>query len=185
MSKALRGVAVLSAVIGLGSYARPASAICTPDDRTDCVDRFQSYTGTLNFFASGGSFSAIDDPLDDRPGAEVAVGEVEIPLERIPPRAELVAAFLYFGGSLLLDNDGNDVPDQTVEILARGSSEYQFVRGDTVYQSGAIPGFSEVSLYSVRADITDQLKDNGGPLTRTNSEPQVPRSSRRERDRRD
>jgi|GEM_PF-1010701 len=151
-------------MMSVSSFSQTASAICTPDNRTDCVDRFRSFTGTLNFFASGGSFSEIDDPADDRPGREVSIGEVEIPLDRIPPRAELVAAFLYFGGSLFLDNDGNDTPDQDVEILVPGSTEYQSVTGDTVYRSGSIPGFPEVSLYSVRADITELLIQTGGPM---------------------
>ena len=33
-----------------------------------------------------------------------------------------------------------------------------------MYQSGTIPGFPEVSLYSVRADITDILNQNGGSI---------------------
>ena len=164
MSRSLFRLVAASLFITVCSHSQTASAICTPDDQTDCVDRFRSYTGTLDFFASGGSFSAIDDLLDDRPDREVAIGEVEIPLDRIPPRAELVAAFLYFGGSLFLDNDGNDSPDEDVEILVPGSTEYQLVQGDTVYQSGAIPGFPEVSLYSVRADITDILNQNGGSI---------------------
>jgi len=158
--------AVKASLLGLIVFGAipKAEAVCTETDRTDCDDRIVSYTGTLDFFASGGSFAVAEDPGDDRPSRAVERGQVEIPAFRIRDRATLVAAYLYFGGSLFIDNDGMDEIDQEVEIKVPGSDDFHFVRGEQTYQSGAIPGFPEVSLYSVRADITSIMKEVNGPL---------------------
>jgi hypothetical protein len=148
----------------LVSGVRPVEAACNAPGDPDCVDRFVSFTGTVDFFASGASFATNDDPSDDRPNGLVAVAEVAIPERRIPPRATLRAAYLYFGGSLFVDGDGVEVPDTTVELQVPGAADYTTITGDQTYRSGPIPGFPEVTLYSVRADITDHMRGLGGPI---------------------
>ncbi|CAN0573211.1 unnamed protein product, partial [Laminaria digitata] len=75
--------------------------------------------------------------------------------------------YLYFGGSLYADNDGIEVPDTQVVLQVPGADGFQIVQGDEVYRSGAIPGFPEVILYSVRADVTELMQEVGGPLAGT------------------
>ena len=147
--------------------APSAWAICTATDRTDCVDRLTSYTGTIDFFASGASFAVAEDPGDDRPNRPIEIASVTIPASRIPERAKLLAAYLYFGGSLFIDNDGMDEPDMAVDIKLPGANEFRSVQGEQTYTSGAIPGFSEVSLYTVRSDITSIMLETNGPLVGT------------------
>ena len=100
------GIKVLL-LVGITSLlsSSQAQAVCTEADKTDCVDRFISYTGTIDFFASGASLAVAEIPNDDRPNRVLELGEVRIPAFRIPDRAELVSAYLYYGGSLFLDND--------------------------------------------------------------------------------
>lgn len=143
-----------------------ALALCQTPGDPDCVDRAADFRGTVDFFATGASFT-FDDDLDDRPDGLLQLASVNVPQRRIPARAKLVQAYLYFGGSLYADNDGNDTPDQEVELKVPGNDRFVTVRGDTLHQSGAIPGFPEVTLYSVRADITSILRDAGGQMVGT------------------
>lgn len=156
----------IAALVVAGTLASAhAHAVCNGPGDPDCVDRLISYTGTVDFFASGASFASNTDPNDDRPNAVVQVANVVIPQRRIPPRAELLAAYLYFGGSLFTnDMDGIDSPDTTVELKVPGAADFMPVTGDQVYNAGQIPGFSEVTLYSVRAEITNLMRGVAGPL---------------------
>lgn len=119
--------------------------------------------GTVDFFATGASFS-IDDDADDRPDALLDVAEVRILDRDIPPRAELVRAFLYFGGSLYADGDGIETPDEVVELATPGR-DFREVRAEAVATSGPIEGFPEVTLYTSRADVSALVR--GGELAGT------------------
>jgi hypothetical protein len=116
--------------------------------------------GTVDFFATGGSFTVNDD-ADDRPDALLDEGEVRVETRDIPPRARLLQAFLYFGGSLYDDGDGIDAPDETVELATPGA-DFRPVVAETVSSSGPIDGFPEVTLYTARADVTALVA--GGPM---------------------
>ncbi|MFO0723738.1 MAG: SUMF1/EgtB/PvdO family nonheme iron enzyme [Myxococcota bacterium] len=142
------------------------AADCRAQDPS-CVALLSALTGTYDFFATGASFAVADDPSDDRPTRVLDVAEVSIPTRRIPTRATLTRAYLYFGGSLFLDNDGNDGPDMTVEVQLPGASDFVEVHGDALYRSAPIPGFPEVTLYTVRADITELMKSAGGEMAGT------------------
>lgn len=144
----------------------PIRAECQATGDPDCVDFFADFRGTIDFFATGAAFTVNDD-ADDRPDRTLDVAEVNVPTERIPPRAKLLKAYLYYGGSLYADNDGIEVPDTQVELQVPGAADFGIIEGEQVYTSGAIPGFPEVILYSVRADITRFMADRGGPLTGT------------------
>lgn len=149
-------------VFGAFLAARPAAAVCEAPGDPDCVDFQADFRGTIDFFATGAAFTVNDDD-DDRPDRALDEAAVTIPAANVPPRARLLQAYLYFGGSLYADGDDVEVPDTQVELQTPGASDFVIVEGEQVYQSGAIPGFPEVTLYSVRADITDLLVD--GPLT--------------------
>lgn len=139
-------------LLGLAlSMARPAWAQCGGDD---CLEATFNIRGTVDFFATGGSLTFNDDD-DDRPDGTLELGQVRVERRVLPPRAELVRAFLYFGGSLYADGDGREDPDTEVELQVPGSAEFVPVVGDVVLRSGPIQGFPELSLYSVRADVTD------------------------------
>ncbi len=156
-------VALLGATF-LVMAAPRAEAICTQPGDPDCVDRFTSYTGTVDFFATGASFGVSNDPNDDRPDELLMVSEVSVEAFRIPGRANLLQAFLYYGGSLFLDGDGNDIPDPEVSLRVPGTDTFVSVAADEIYNSGAITGFPEVVFYTARADITEVLKNAGGQL---------------------
>jgi sulfatase-modifying factor enzyme 1 len=149
------------------TLASRAFAVCAAPGDADCVQRRSTFTGTVDFFATGASFAAVDNPDDDRPGKLVAVATVSVPERRIPGRAKLRQAFIYFGGSLFQDNDGNDTPDTEVELQVPGTSTYATVRGEIVHQSEPIPGFQEATLYAVKADITDLIQSAGGMMVGT------------------
>lgn len=164
-----RGPSVALVVITLLSNfvsPRPAAAECNNGVGPDCVDQAYAVTGTFDFFATGASLTFNDD-ADDRPDGALDLASVTIPERRIPARAQLVQAYLYFGGSLYADGDGNDAPDTSVELKVPGASDFAVVTGDQVHQSGAIPGFPEVTLYAVRADITELMRASGGTLPGT------------------
>lgn len=131
-----------------------------------CVDLLESFSGTIDFFATGGSFAYNDDD-DDRPDGLVDVAEVQVPQRRIPVRGKLQKAFIYFGGSLYFDGDDIETPDMDVELQVPGSDDFVSVTGEEVYESGPIDGFPEVILYTVRADITEVMKDAGGEMVGT------------------
>jgi hypothetical protein len=138
--------------------ARTALAQCVDGEGASCVAARFDYAGSVDFFATGGTFTFNDDE-DDRPDGLLDVGRVDVNAGQIPARARLVQAFLYFGGSLYADGDGVDEPDQTVELLAPGRTEAQTVQADDVFVSGPIDGFPELTLYTARADITALLSD--------------------------
>ncbi len=145
-----------------------AEAVCNQPSDPDCVKRrLEPFTGTIDFFATGASFAFIDDPNDDRPGGLLDTAEVVVPAARIERRATLVRAFLYFGGSLFADGDGIESPDRGVEIQVPGDAAFTAVTADEVFQSAAIPGFPEVTLYTARADITDVMTNAGGQIAGT------------------
>ena len=141
-------------------------ALCQAKGDPDCIRPFETYRGSIDFFATGASFTLNEDD-DDRPDRLVDEATVVVPVREIPPRAELVRAFLYFGGSLYQDNDGIETPDMTVEIQVPGALSFVSVTGDTTYRSGVIPGFPTVSLYAVRADITEMMQAVGGAMVGT------------------
>lgn len=153
-------------LLGLFGHGSAAFALCQNPGDPDCVDRAADFRGTIDFFATGGSFT-YDDDADDRPDGLLQVSSVNVPSRRIPARAKLVQAYLYFGGSLYADSDGNDTPDREVELKVPGSDRFVTVTADTIHQSGAIPGFPEVTLYAARADITQILRDAGGQMVGT------------------
>jgi hypothetical protein len=159
----------LSLALGTLVFGAPqaAEALCALQTDPDCVARRVALTGTIDFFATGASFTANDD-ADDRPDRTLEVAEVTVPTTRVPARATLSKAYLYFGGSLFLgDADGIDVPDTEVELQLPGSDTFATVRGEQTYRSGAIPGFPEVVLYTVRADITELMKSARAPMVGT------------------
>lgn len=158
----MRGFTALIAASLAVCGPRAALALCAAPGDPDCVVRRETFTGRLNFFATGASFTVSDD-LDDRPDRVLEVAEVVVPEARIPQRATLSRAYLYFGGSLFFDNDGNDDPDTAVELQVPGS-DFVNVEGAMIHRSGAIGGFPEVALYTVRADITELMQRAGGPL---------------------
>lgn len=128
----------------------------------DCLRPAIEVRGTVDFFATGGTFT-FDDDADDRPDGLLPEGRVRVEATDIPPRAELERAFLYFGGSLYDDGDTRTQPDREVELASPGTDGvFRPVAQDVVFRSGPIGGFPEVTLYTVRADITDRLQD--GPL---------------------
>lgn len=152
---------------GVALAPATAHALCAQPGDPDCVDRLVVMTGTIDFFATGASF-AVDDDDDDRADSALEVAEVVVPDRRIPPRAKLVQALLYFGGSLYTaDGDGMDAPDLEVEVEVPGASGFATVRGDELHQGGSIPGFPEVVLYTVRADITELMRGAGGAMAGT------------------
>jgi hypothetical protein len=133
-----------------------------------CVDLFESFAaGPIDFFATGASFSVNED-ADDRPDRSVDEAEVTVPQRRIPGRAVLQRALLYFGGSLFIDGDGMDEPDMDVEVQVPGSNAFVSVTGDQLYQSPEIEGFQGMpTLYTVRADITELMRSAGGQMVGT------------------
>ncbi len=158
---------VFSLVSGVSALSTEAWAACVNGVGEECVSLRESFpVGPVDFFATGGSF-AINDDDDDRPDAVLDVAEVTVPERRIPGRATLERAYLYFGGSLFQDNDGMDAPDMDVEIQVPGSSSFVTATGDQVYQSEPIPGFPEVTLYTVRSDITEIMRAAGGQMVGT------------------
>ncbi len=159
----LRALGAASALLtGLFTTA-PAWALCASPGDPDCLAERVDYRGTMDFFATGAAFT-IDDDDDDRPDAVRDVAEVFVPDRRVPVSARLVQAFLYFGGSLYDDMDGIDAPDMDVEIQVPGASDFTTVTGEQLYTSGAIAGFPELTLYTVRADITEVMQDAGGAM---------------------
>ena len=165
MTKGPRLAFAAIAGLTLSTVASTAHALCDRPGDPDCVKRLTSYSGKVDFFATGASFAVIDDPTDDRPGQLNMVAEVNVPPRRIRQDAKLLAAFLYWGGSLYpTDGDGIDTPDMQVELQVPGSDTFQTVTADQVYRAGAIAGFSEVTLYSARAEITELMRQVDGPL---------------------
>lgn len=158
--------AMKSAVLIAALLPSSAMALCEVPGDPDCVDLHEDFRGTIDFFATGASFTFNDD-ADDRPDGLLAVAQVQVPTRKIPARATLKRAYLYFGGSLYADNDGIDMPDQSVELQVPGAADFSPVQGEQLYRSGAIPGFPEVILYTVRADITDLMNNLGGEMTGT------------------
>ncbi|MCK6552058.1 hypothetical protein L6R52_39870, partial [Myxococcota bacterium] len=159
----------LAVAVALSTFAAPqaAHALCAVPTDPDCVARRLALTGTIDFFATGASFAANDD-ADDRPDRVLDVAEVTVPASRVPARATLTKAYLYFGGSLFVsDADGIDAPDTEVELQLPGAATFATVRGEQTYRSGAIPGFPEVVLYTVRADITELMKSAAAPMVGT------------------
>ena len=154
-------LAILGASLTSPGIAR---ALCVDGEGPDCVRARESFLGTVDFFATGASFTFTDDADDDRPGGLLEVAEVVVPQRRIPPRATLKRAFLYFGGSLFDDEDGRDAPDTTVQLKVPGSDVFREVRGEQVYTSGRIAAFPELTLYTVRADITALMQEAGGEM---------------------
>lgn len=147
--------AMVAMVVAL--IPRTGAALCEAPGDPDCVDFLADFRGTIDFFATGAAFTVNDDE-DDRPDRAVDVASVTIPAASIPPRATLLQAYLYFGGSLYADGDDVETPDTQVELQVPGAADFTVVEGEQVYESGAIPGFPEVTLYSVRADITDVVR---------------------------
>lgn len=163
------GASTRCAAVLVGSLLGPSAAWaadCRAQDPS-CVSLLEAVTGTYDFFATGASFAVAEDPSDDRPTRALDVAEVTIPARRIQGRATLAKAYLYFGGSLFDDDDGNDGPDMTVELQVPGAPDFAEVRGAALYRAMPIPGFPEVTLYTVRADITDQIRAAGGEMTGT------------------
>ncbi len=147
-------------------YSAPAAAECNQPSDPDCVRLAETFRGTVDFFATGASFTVNDD-ADDRPDRLLDVALVTVPQAKIPSRANLVKAYIYFGGSLYSDNDGNDSPDMDVELKVPGASDFVTVTGEKMNRSGSINGFPELSFYSVRADFTEVLKQAGGKMAGT------------------
>ncbi len=143
-------------------FARPVIAVCPGDS---CLTSRAVYRGNLDFFATGGTFT-FDDDADDRPDGLLLEGSVTIPRAALPPRAEIAEAWLYFGGSLYDDDDGIEAPDDRVELLVPGVDAYVSVQAEAIFESGPIPGFEEVSLFTARADVTDVVR-SGASLVGT------------------
>lgn len=158
-----RAWAPVLVLLASATSAGPAWALCQAPGDPDCVDALVDFRGTMDFFATGAAFT-IDDDDDDRPDAVREVAEVFVPDRRIPVSARLVQAFLYFGGSLYDDMDGLDAPDMDVEIQVPGAADFVTVTGEQLYTSGAIDGFPELTLYTVRADITEVMRAAGGAM---------------------
>lgn len=148
------------------AQAGTAWALCVTPEDPDCVRPFETFRGSVGFFATGASFTLNLD-ADDRPDQLLDEASVEVTDSEIPPRAELVRAFLYVGGSLYADGDGRDEPDTEVEIQVPGASGFVPVAAEETFRSGPIPGFPEVTLYTIRADITGVLQNAGGTLAGT------------------
>jgi hypothetical protein len=144
----------------------PAAARCTAPGDPDCVDLQADFRGTVDFFATGAALTVNDDE-DDRPDRALDEATVVVPGRRIPAKARLLKAYLYFGGSLFADGDEVEAPDMQVELQVPGATTFTPVTGDEVYRSGPIPGFPEVILYSVRADITALMQDAQASLPGT------------------
>jgi hypothetical protein len=161
----MRGFTALFAASLALAGTRPALALCAAPGDPDCVTRRETFTGRLNFFATGASFTVNED-LDDRPDRVLDVAEVVVSESRIPSRATLSRAYLYFGGSLFFDDDFADDPDTTVEIQVPGG-ELAVVEGTMIHRSGPIGGFPEVILYTARADITELMRAAGGEMSGT------------------
>ncbi|MGF1509055.1 MAG: SUMF1/EgtB/PvdO family nonheme iron enzyme [Myxococcota bacterium] len=135
------------------SFAR---AQCVDDSGASCLRSRRVLQGTVDFFATGGTFTLNDDD-DDRPDAVLEEGSVLVPRSRIPPRASLVEARLYFGGSLYADDDGRDGPDTEVLLQVPGATEFVPVEAEEVFESGPVEGFPELTLYIAQADVTDAI----------------------------
>ncbi len=157
-------LAPLVAVLILTLVPTTSRADCLAPGDPDCVDFFVDFRGTIDFFATGAAFTVNDDQ-DDRPDRVIDVATVEVPVAEIPPRATLLKAYLYYGGSLYADDDGMDVPDTQVELRLPASNDFVRVEGEQVYRSAAIPGFPELILYSVRADITQIMVEAESSLS--------------------
>jgi formylglycine-generating enzyme len=156
---------IATALLGIPLALVPATAaaVCNNGVGPDCVDRFESLTGTVDFFATGASF-AVNEDTDDRPDRALEEATVIVPERRVPGRARLVRAFIYFGGSLFDDDDNNEDPDREIELRVPGTSDFARVQADQVYQSGVIQGFEEVRLYTARAEITELIRSAGGNM---------------------
>jgi hypothetical protein len=148
-------------------HAERALALCDQPTDPDCIHKLQSFTGTIDFFATGASFAVSDPATADDPSFVVDVASVDVPERRIPPRAQLLKAYLYFGGSHFMDHP--TPPSMMVEIKLPGANTFVPVTADQLYKTGPLTGFPEVFLYASRADITDLMKQNAGPLTGTYS----------------
>jgi hypothetical protein len=136
----------------------------------DCIRRLATFQGTVDFFATGASFAGIDGIDFDRPAFALDHASVEVPARRIPVHAKLRQAYLYWGGSIFFDNDGDpETPVDQVELQVPGSSTFAKVRSDVAYQTGAIPDFPEVILYAARADVTNVINAAGGQMVGTYS----------------
>lgn len=147
----------------LAGAPRSAEAACPGDS---CLTAALDERGNLDFFATGGSFT-LDDDDDDRPDAVLEEGRVVVPASAIPPRATLRRAWLYFGGSLYADGDGRTF-DTSVELSVPGAPEaFSSVEGDVRFESGAIDLFPELTLYTVRADVTEVVRSAGGQMAGT------------------
>lgn len=143
-------------------FAAEAYALCDAPGDPDCVVERENFRGTIDFFATGAAFT-INNDEDDTPDALKDVAEVTVPDRRIPQSATLVQAFIYFGGSLFDDQDGIDAPDMDVELQVPGAADFVTVTGDQIYTSNP-PPFPELTMYSVRADITEIMRANGGRM---------------------
>ncbi|MBK8010890.1 MAG: SUMF1/EgtB/PvdO family nonheme iron enzyme [Deltaproteobacteria bacterium] len=164
--------------------SRDAMALCNQPSDPDCVDARRDYSGLVDFFATGAAFTVNDLPGEDRPnrlqtivvdGVEVEGAEVVVPARRIPARAQLVEAYLYFGGSLFHDLDEIDTPDLEVEISVPGSDAFTKVSVERdaqdnpvgLHQTSLPFPFDDVELYVVRANITDVIANAGGTMIGT------------------
>lgn len=156
------------ALIAVAALLAPRAALarCDAPGDPDCVDLQADFRGTVDFFATGAAFTVNDDD-DDRPDRALDEASVVVPERRIPPRAKLLKAYLYFGGSLFADGDDIEEPDTQVELQVPGSASFSVVDGEQVYRSGPIPGFPEVILYTVRADITELMTSSQASLPGT------------------
>lgn len=158
-----RNLSAAALFAGFTLQAKAAWALCAAPGDPDCIRAFETFHGSVDVFATGASFTLNTD-RDDRPDQVLEEASVEVPATEIPSRAELVRAFLYFGGSLFADGDGRERPDTTVDIQVPGATDFVSVVGDATFRSGAIPGFPTVTLYAVRADITEVMRAAAGPL---------------------
>ncbi|MCB9750894.1 MAG: DUF11 domain-containing protein [Myxococcales bacterium] len=123
----------------------------------------QSWEGGYDFFATGAPL-AVDGPDNDEAVDTLNMSAVaSVSADDLVPGAEIVAAYLYWGGSIQ-NNDcgGGGLVDDEVSFAAPGGSA-ELVAADKCFCSDA--GAMAYDMQLCRAEVTDMIDELVGDYT--------------------
>ena len=141
------------------------AALClAPEARADQpLTELSTWTGAIDFFSTGAPL-AIDgnDPDSTMVDTMAQPATVSVNASEVPAGASLVAAYLYWGGSIVNDDCGGTTIDDTVDFTPPGGS-ISTVVADQCFCSDADAGSYDVQM--CRKDVAPLLVGMIGDYT--------------------
>ena len=136
------------------AWAGPATA--------EPIAALASWEGPIDYYVTGAPL-AVDGPDPDTTTAEVllASASVEVPAAAIPATATVLAAYLWWAGTIADQDECATAPSATdadVELTTPGSAAPVTITADDCYCSA---GATSYDIQACRADVTAEVAASG------------------------